>query len=110
MDLRRQKISELIRQEMGNILRQDFCDEAKSITITNAIITGDLQFCRITYLALGHRDFEEIAAKFFKKNHAKIKRELLKKISIKYFPEIRFELDRSIEKGNHVLQILDKIE
>ncbi|MDR0351415.1 MAG: 30S ribosome-binding factor RbfA [Puniceicoccales bacterium] len=110
MNLRTQKISELIRQEMGNILRQDFCDEAKTITITNAIIADDLRYCRITYVALGHKNFEKIAAGFFKRNSGKIKRKLVKNINIKHFPELSFELDKSLEKGNHVLKILDGIE
>jgi ribosome-binding factor A len=110
MDIRAKKVSELIRNELGNILRQDFRDEAKSITITNAIVTNDIRSCLITYVALGDGDYEKMATEFFKKNLRKIKKVLAKSISIKYFPEIKFELDRSIEKGNRVLKILDKME
>ncbi|MDR2735532.1 MAG: ribosome-binding factor A [Puniceicoccales bacterium] len=110
MDLRIQKVSELIRQELGNILRKNFRDEAKYITITNTIVTGDMQSCRITYAALGNRELEESAQRFFKKNFGKIKREVAKNINIKHFPEFKLELDRSLEKGNSVLKILNEME
>ena len=39
-----------------------------------------------------------------------IRMAMSQKVVLKYTPEIRFQIDDSVERGNHILDILDQLE
>lgn len=79
------------------------------LSVTRADTTGDLRYCKVYVSALG-----EVNEKDFKKGLKSaapwLRRELGSSLSLRYTPELTFELDRSIEHGAHISSLLEKLE
>ena len=79
------------------------------ISITHVDTTGDLRYCKV-YLSV----YGEVNEKEFKKGLKSagpwLRRELGSSLSLRYTPELIFELDHSIEYGAHINSIIEKLE
>lgn len=79
------------------------------LSVTQVDTTGDLRYCKVYVSALG-----EINEKDFKKGLKSaapwLRRELGNSLSLRYTPELTFELDRSIARGAHISSLLEKLD
>ena len=79
------------------------------LSVTRADTTGDLRYCKVYLSVLG-----EVNEKDFKKGLKSaapwLRRELGNALSLRYTPELMFELDRSIEHGAHISSLLEKLD
>lgn len=79
------------------------------LSVTRADTTGDLRYCKVYISVLG-----EVNEKDFKKGLKSaapwLRRELGNALSLRYTPELVFELDRSIEHGAHISALLEKLD
>lgn len=79
------------------------------LSVTRADTTGDLRYCKVYVSVLG-----EVNEKDFKKGLKSaapwLRRELGSALSLRYTPELMFELDRSIEHGAHISALLEKLD
>lgn len=104
------RVNELVKREIASLLRSDHREEAARITILEADISPDLRNGRIYYSVLGdERDTAEAAA-FFGRHASRLRQKVGSAVRLKYLPFLHFELDRSIERGNAVLEKLDELD
>ena len=79
------------------------------VSITRVDTTGDLRYCKV-YLSV----YGEVNEKEFKKGLKSagpwLRRELGSSLSLRYTPELIFELDHSIEYGAHINSIIEKLD
>lgn len=79
------------------------------LSVTQVDTTGDLRYCKVYVSALG-----EVNEKDFKKGLKSaapwLRRELGNSLSLRYTPELMFELDRSIARGAHISSLLEKLD
>ena len=79
------------------------------ISITRAEVTGDLRYCKVFVSVLG-----ELNEKEFKRGLRSaapwLRRELGSALSLRYTPELIFELDRSIAHGAHINELIGKLD
>ena len=79
------------------------------LSVTQVDTTGDLRYCKVYVSALG-----EVNEKDFKKGLKSaapwLRRELGSSLSLRYTPELTFELDRSIAHGAHISSLLEKLD
>ena len=79
------------------------------VSITHVDTTGDLRYCKV-YLSV----YGEVNEKEFKKGLKSagpwLRRELGSSLSLRYTPELIFELDHSIEYGAHINSIIEKLD
>ena len=79
------------------------------VSITHVDTTGDLRYCKV-YLSV----YGEVNEKEFKKGLKSagpwLRRELGSSLSLRYTPELIFELDHSIEYGAHINSMIEKLE
>ena len=79
------------------------------ISITSVDTTGDLRYCRI-YLSVYGLKSEKEFMKGLKSASGYLRRELSRSLSLRYTPELIFQLDRSIEHGAKINDIISKLE
>ena len=81
---------------------------AKVVTIIDCDITNDLSFAKV-YFTVFDESKKESTIKAL--NHAKsfIRGELSKRVQIRHTPELTFIFDESIEYGNRIEKIIEKI-
>ena len=77
------------------------------ISITRTETTGDLRFCKV-YLSVFGLENEKELKKGLKSASGWLRRELGKRLSLRYTPELIFELDNSIEHGAHINKIISQ--
>lgn len=79
------------------------------ISVTRVDTTGDLRYSKIYLSVLGLEDEKEFM-KGLKSASGWLRRELGSSLRLRYTPELIFELDRSIERGAHINQVINSLK
>ncbi len=116
---RQLRVGELIRRRLSELLqRGEIHDpdlERMSITVGEVRCSPDLSVATAYLLPLGGEGKEEMLA-LLRKNRHEIRREVGKALSIKFTPEVRFQIDdtfdrmeatRKLFEDDHIRQDLD---
>ena len=109
--LRIEKLQELIKQEVGKMLLTDIKDSRIGfVTVTGVEMTGDLREAKI-YVSIMGND-EQIKSSLEGLNSALgfIRREIGRRIKIRFTPEISFALDKSLDYSEHIQKLLLKVQ
>lgn len=106
------RISEEIKKEISDILRQGIKDPRVSAmsSIVDVKTTPDLRFAKVFVSVLGDEKQKQDTVKGLKSAAGYIRRELADRIDLRYTPELVFELDISIEHGASINKILGEIK
>lgn len=110
MSIKTQRIANVLLKEISDILQNEVYDEdIKFVTLTSVKVDTDLSLAQIycTVFDINKKDkclHDLNAAKGF------IKTELAKrKLEIRRIPDLRFIYDESVEYGNKIEKIIEKI-
>ena len=79
------------------------------ISVTRVETTGDLRYCKVWLSVLGLENEKEFR-KGLKSASGWLRRELGAVLDLRYTPELVFEVDRSIEYGAHISEMLNSLE
>ena len=106
-----QRINDDIRRTLADLLRQvkdPRVQQGDLVSIVRTDTTGDLRYCKVYLSVLGKVDEKE-----FKKGlrcSGWLRRELGSALSLRYTPELQFELDHSIEQGAHINDLIRELD
>ncbi len=108
MDFKRaDRVADLIKQEMSDILRREVHDpRIANITVTDVKLTDDLRSARIYFVELGKDRVSEGVEKGLARAKGFLKRELGKRMQLRYIPELNFFYDPSFEYGSRIEKLL----
>lgn len=84
--------------------------EGLLISIIEVELSKDLRYAKVFYSVLGDEETAEKADVFFRDNYKQIRMELAHSIRVKFMPELKFQYDNSIERGQHISELLDRIK
>jgi ribosome-binding factor A len=104
------RINELVQREVSDILRKRHASEAVAITITEVRVAPDLREGRIFAAIVGDAATVEDRFRWLKRRAPEIRRELARRIVLKFLPHFTYVLDKSSVRAARVLQALDEIE
>lgn len=111
MSLRLERVRELLKREVGEIIRRELpVGEAGLISVNEAHVAADLQHATIYVSILGGADQQKRGTALLQERRWLIQSQLGRSLTMKYTPQLRFVVDDSIARGNRVLQILDELE
>jgi ribosome-binding factor A len=101
----------VLRQEISELLSRGVNDPRLQgiISITNVQISRDLRTARVYVSVMGDREAKLKAMEGVHSAADFLRRELGERLSFRYVPLLKFELDESIEKGDHLLQVMDRL-
>ncbi len=107
------RINELLRrvltQAMYDLIDPDELDHA-IVTIRSVQATRDLHQAKVKVSVLGHEDERETILSILKRHRCEMQSYINREMTMRYTPKLQFILDNSVEKGDHVLDILHKME
>ncbi len=107
-----ERVNSLMRQEISEILQREIKDPrlATSVTITGVETAPDMRHAKI-YVSRIVRSEEEKkeTLKALESAAGFVRRELADKLRLRHIPDLTFEWDSSIERGAHLLDLLDKV-
>ena len=109
--LRMQRVSELVKQEVSEIIRRDIASETIGmITVTGCEVASDLKTARAYISVIGDAAKQAAALALLERHQGHIQRALGRAVVLKYVPHLTFYIDDSIERAGRIEKILDEIE
>ncbi len=105
------RISEEVRRALDQIIRDEVSDPRVGGTwsILRADVTRDLRYCKVRVTVLEEDKRKDMMAAL-KSASGFIRRELGRKVELRYTPELIFELDVNIEYAAHIQEVLREDE
>ncbi|MBE9222491.1 30S ribosome-binding factor RbfA [Cyanobacterium stanieri LEGE 03274] len=107
-----EKVSSLIKREVSQMLINGIKDDrvgAGMVSITHVEVSGDLQHAKIFVSIYGTPEAKRETMEGLKACTPFVRRSLGQKISLRHTPEIRFREDASLEKGDQLIQLINRI-
>jgi ribosome-binding factor A len=104
------RIAELVQRELGSYLHTRYKQEAVAITVAGVRVAPDLKTGKIFFSIFGSEEVVNDRFRWLLRKRTEIRRELAQRIQIKHAPDWVFQMDDTMERGNRVLDILDKID
>jgi ribosome-binding factor A len=109
--LRLQRVRELLKRELGEIIRREIpVGAAGLITVSDVTVGSDLQAASVYISILGNENQRKTGFAELNHHRKRIQGLVAKGVILKYTPQLRFLLDESLEQGNRVLKIIDELE
>jgi len=111
MTRRVQRLNNLIRHEISELLQRQVKDPrlGSFIAITEVSISPDLRHARIFVSHIGSEEEKQETMNALASASGFFRRELAKRLRLRHIPELSFQWDDSIERGSHLLQLIDQI-
>jgi ribosome-binding factor A len=111
MSTRRQRqVAELLHQEISLLIQRQVRDPRLGfVTVTDAEVTPDLRLAHIYVSVMGGDDEAQQALAGLKSAVGFFRHELGSALSLRFVPELSFRLDKSLEQGLRIDQLLDSL-
>ena len=107
------RVNELIRRELGLQLyrvvnRADF--DPAAVTFTHIQTSVDLRSCRVLVSIRGAPAEQERLLGILKRHRVEFQEAVHQNVVLRYTPHLHFVLDHSVEQGDSVLALLNRME
>jgi ribosome-binding factor A len=111
MDFKRaDRVADLVKVEIAEILRREAHDpRIANLTVTVVKLTDDLRSARIYVVELGKDRMSDEVGQGLSKARGFVRRELGKRLQLRYVPELSFFYDPSFEYGSKIERLLKEI-
>jgi len=104
-------VADLIKAELSDILLKEVRDpRIGSVTITAVELTDDLRSAKVFYVRLGEDTASRELEEGLHKASGFLKRELGKRLQLRYVPALDFFYDRSFEYGDRIERLLAQVK
>lgn len=108
-NIRIKRLNHAFMEEISMILMEEVRDEdLKFVTITGCDITNDLSYAKVYFTVLD-KDKKEKVLEDINNAASFIRGKLSERIEIRHTPELKFIYDDSIEYGEKIEKIIDKL-
>jgi ribosome-binding factor A len=97
------EISEIILRELRDPRLDEF------VSVTEVSVSPDLRYAKVFVSSMGGQEKEAQILGALGSASGFLRSELAKKIRLRRMPELHFQWDNSIEKGDRILRLIDKV-
>ena len=107
---RREKLGDLIQRELSALLQRELRDpRVGMITITAVDVSPDFSHAKVLYTTLDPAHVGD-AARGLKHAAGFLRSQLARRIKLYTTPELRFEYDVSVERGDRLSRLIDSVK
>ena len=105
---RPQRLGDLIQREVSDLIRLELRDpRVGMITITSVDVSPDLSHAKLFFTLL-EKDKLEDTLQGLKRSAGFLRSQLAKRMKMYTTPELRFEYDESVERGDRLSRLIDE--
>ena len=110
MSIKLERLGNVFTEEISKIIQTELRDETIGfVTITYTKISSDLSYAKVYFTVLDIEKKKEVELKL--NNASKfIRSNLFDRVEIRKMPELTFVYDESVEYGNKIEHIIEKIK
>ena len=104
---RSRRIAEQVQRELSDIVRLELKDpRVGMITITDVEVSVDQSHAKVFFTLLQKESLED-ARQGLKRSAGFLRSQLAKRIKLYTTPELRFEYDESVERGDRLSRLIE---
>jgi ribosome-binding factor A len=104
---RSHRVAEAIHKEISALLVKGLKDPRIGfVTITAVEVTPDLHLARVYFTTMGEEKTRRETEKGLKSSVSYLRRELGRRLRMRYVPDLLFQYDASLEYGNRIDSLL----
>ena len=104
------RVADLLMADISDILLKEISDpRIKFVTITGVKLTDDLRLAKVFFVEMGKDTCEPQTQTALQKATGFLKRELGKRLKLRYLPDIIFMFDESFAYGSRIDRLLAEI-
>jgi ribosome-binding factor A len=108
---RTERLGGQIRNEVARVIASELKDPRLGfITVTRVELTSDLRYARVFVGALGEEGDRGASLAVLRRAAGFVRREIGRRLRIRYAPEIDFRYDRGLEATDRVARVLSEEE
>lgn len=107
------RVNALLKREIGSFLFRIIHEsrfDLSAVTITRVMTSRNLRDARVFVSIRDHHEERERMLGLLRRHRAEIQAHINATLVMKYTPRLTFELDTSVEEGDHVLTLLAQLE
>jgi ribosome-binding factor A len=104
---RPQKLGDLIQRELSELLARELRDpRVGMLTITSVDVSPDLSHAKVFFTLLQKEKLED-TQRGLKRSAGFLRSQLARRLRLYTTPELRFEYDESVERGDYLSRLID---
>jgi ribosome-binding factor A len=106
-----ERVNSLIRQEISDLLLRNVKDPRLGtfITVTAVDTSPDMRHAKVYVSRIGSVDDRRETMGVLASAAGFLRRELGSRVRLRRVPELTFQWDDSLERGDHVLRLIDRV-
>jgi ribosome-binding factor A len=106
---RPQKVADLIQRELSELIRLELRDpRVGMLTITSVDVSPDLSHAKV-FITLLEKARLEDTLQGLRRASGYLRSQLAKRMKLYTTPELRFDYDESVERGDHLSRLIDSV-
>ena len=108
-----ERVNALIRREIGESLFHIMNEQAfdfAAVTVTHVVTSRNLRTARVLVSIRGDEAAKQRMLGLLRRHRSDIQKAINRDLTLKYTPKLHFELDLSVQEGDHVLDILAHLD
>ncbi len=111
MPHRIERVNSLLRQEISDLIHRELKDPRLGdfLSVTDVATAPDFSVARVYVSRLGGEKEKQETLAALTSAAGFLHHELIKRLDMRHVPDLQFEWDSSIERGDRLMQLLDSV-
>lgn len=112
MSFRVERLGELLKRDLGEIIQREFQPEGTFVTVTNVRVTPDLSIAKVYLSVFAPGRDNQVVYEFIDEQVNQIRHALASRIrnQVRKIPELHFYVDDTAEYVNKMENLFKKVE
>jgi len=107
---RTQRLNILLREEIADLIMKKVKDPRLGfVTVTDVELSSDLKIAKVFISVMNEGDID-LSLEILNSVKGFIRTEISKRVRMKYIPSIEFRIDRSVQRGRRIDELLKEIK
>jgi ribosome-binding factor A len=107
--LRLERIRELLKEVVSEILLELKDPRLGFLSITDVEVSPDIKYAKVFVSVFGDDEAREKTMQGLRSASGFVRHELSRKVTMRHIPEVSFKLDTSIERGSRIIEMIGKV-
>jgi ribosome-binding factor A len=106
-----ERVGSLIRDEISRLLQRQVKDPrlGNFVAVTEVSVSPDLRYAKVFVSCIGDDEVKRDMLSGLAAASGFLRNQLAKNLRLRRIPELSFHWDDSIERGAHLLQLIDEV-
>ena len=109
---RSERVADLIRKEISEMILLKTVKDPRIgfLTITRVLVSDDCRMAKVYFSVVGTDEERDRAIEGLKSAKGYVRKELGRRIGLRYTPDLVFQFDPSIEYAIHIDQVIHQLQ